>query len=143
MKVGDDSTPAAANDDLFERMRRAHRGGEVDEVEHGKADLDAGKADLEATPRPSAADFAPGLQERLLEATELALDGAFQTPRELREAVVEAIVDERYADKLPASEADSIRQTVQASLANAPLFRREVDNMLVLAAEQLRMGDQD
>lgn len=142
MKVGHDSTPKAA-DDLFERMRRAHRGEGVDEVEREEAGLEDGRTDLEQGSAAAATGYAPRLQQRLIETAELAIDGAFQSPCELREAVVEAIVDERYADKLPADEADSIRQTVQGSLANDPLFRREVDNMLVLAAEQLRVRGED
>lgn len=133
---------AAGGDELFERMRQAHRGdastvdaSEASEVSDAGGPVDSARAGgLEA----EAADPAQAaLQQSLLETAQRVLDGDFDSSREVREAVVEIIVEQRYAGRLPAAEAEQVVRTMKVTLAQDPTFRQRVDRMLVLAAGQL------
>jgi hypothetical protein len=100
--------------------------------------MDASKAHASAS--------TDALEQRLLDTAASVLDGAFETTfdttAELRRAVVDAIVEERYADTLGPEQTEQITRTLELTLTDDPVFQREVDNMLLHAARQLaRRGD--
>ena len=141
MKVGNgNNTPV--RDDLIGRMKDAHRTEAADPVDisggqgadapaSGAARRGTGSPDLEA------------LQEALLDTAKSALNDQFDSVEELRAAVVEVIVEERYSDQLPPAQAEQVAKTLQATLADDPVFRGEVDNMLLHAARRLGQQQAD
>jgi hypothetical protein len=141
MKIGNDGFSAGGNDDLLERMQRAH----TRETEAASS-VDSGSS-FEAT-RTGRADRTngasptkhPELEKQLLETASAALDGQYDGPDEVRAAVVETIVDTRYGEGLAKSERSRIVDTLQQTLVNDREFRAEVDNMLILAAKELARG---
>ncbi len=141
MKVGGNGT--SGNGDLFERMRQAHREvAQAGEVAQASPTADAGEAASVGTAGAPGVDahadpVDQALQSRLLDVASDALEGAYDSPHHVREAVVEAIVSQRYAPKLPAATADQIMHTMKATLSTDPVFCQEVDRMLVLAAREL------
>ena len=111
MKVGDGNN-ASDPGELLERMREAHRqeeAGSVDEtssvdkassVDRAGASSPAAGAALEGIGGVGSSDTVDGLEQRLLDTAASVLDGAFDSTDEVRRAVVEAIVTERYAETL-------------------------------------------
>jgi hypothetical protein len=142
MNIGDGSN-AQGTTDLFARMQQAHQTELADPV--GSAE-DAAAADnvVElAALRSMGGDETVGaeLETRLLETAAAALDDGFETVSELREAVIDAIVEERYADQLPAADAERITRTIKVTLSTDPVFRKEIDNMMIQAARRLAQSE--
>ncbi|MFP4600480.1 MAG: hypothetical protein ACOC9W_00695 [Persicimonas sp.] len=138
MKVGDGNANAASHEELLARMQRAHRQEATEGVDGAQAATDAAPAQSLGAVGGAGAGAEPSeLQSRLLETAARALDGDFDSADALRGEVVEAIVEQRYADGVPDEQLDGIKDTVRATLTGDPVFRDEVDNMLVLAAREL------
>lgn len=137
MNIGDGNNGPGAQD-LFARMQKAHQQEVEDPV--GNAD-EAAAADsvveLAALRSMGEAAVSKELESRLLETASNALDGDFASVDELRKAVIDAIVEERYADQLPAHDAERVTQTLKVTLSTDPVFRKEVDNMMIQAARRL------
>lgn len=138
MKVGDGNASAAGNEELLARMERAHRQEAAEGVDDAEASSSAASAQsLGAATGADGTSEPSKLQSRLLETAARALDGDFTSADALRGEVVDAIVEQRYADGVPDEQLDGIKDTVRATLTGDPVFRDEVDNMLVLAAREL------
>ncbi len=138
MKVGDGNANAASHGDILERMERAHRQEAAEGVDDAQSPSGAASAESLGAATGAGATSEPSeLQSRLLETAARALDGEFDSADALRGEVVDAIVEQRYADGVPADQLDGIKNTVRATLTGDPVFRDEVDNMLVLAAREL------
>lgn len=133
------SDASASLGELLERMEQAHRGEAAEQVRQtdDTAASDGPDAGAESTTGEAVDAISPRLESRLLETARGALEGDFGSVDEVRSEVVDAIIDERYADRLSDGEADRIAETLRATLTADPNFQREVDNMLVLAAGML------
>jgi hypothetical protein len=144
MKVGDgnnSSDPA----ELLERMREAHRQAEADSVDASRLAEQSGATEATGSVEAAgasngASEAVDGLEQRLLDTAASVLDGAFDSTDDVRHAVVEAIVTERYAETLGPAETEQITRTLTLTLTDDPAFRQEVDNMLVHAASELARG---
>ena len=133
MKIGDGNTQVPPDADLLERMEAAHSQG-ISQADQASAADGAGAAGggAEQLEEP-----AGELEARLLDTARAGLEGGFESADDIRQKVVDVLVDQRYADRLSDEEHRQVRDTLRASLVNDPQFRREVDNMLVLAAGKL------
>jgi hypothetical protein len=140
MKVGDGNNSPDPSD-LLERMREAYRQEETRPVDQTSSTDQSHSIDRTSAPdhTSSAQASAPvdGLEQRLLTTAANALDGAYQSTDEVRSAVVEAIVTERYAETLGPEQTQDISRTLELTLSNDPVFQNEVDQMLMHAARDL------
>lgn len=67
-----------------------------------------------------------------------ALRGEFEDDRQVREAVIDAVIDERLSNTLSAAEKRSMSATLKEALVDDPAFIRKVDDMLLFAAREHR-----
>lgn len=131
-----------AGSDLFERMRAAH--AEAAEAATGSSEADgAGGSAAADVSGPEAADAGPPLEEaaplerRLMQAARHVLQGDFDRPGEVRRAVVDTIVEQRWSHVVDAEADSGMLETLRNSLSEDLAFRAEVDNMLLHAARRL------
>lgn len=141
MKIGNNSNFNSSHitENLLQRMREAHAEART-EAAAGRRVVVAGQASLPELENASRAETSVDqqkLQARLLAIAGDALDEKYATPTDIREAVVDAILDERFGDSVKGIEREHVSNTLKASLVDDPQFSRQVDNMLILAARKL------
>lgn len=114
--------------DLFERMREAARV----ETSAGGAIAETGSADaLSATGEPQ------GLAGQVRITAERALRGEFADPAEARAEVIEQILRHRWEDSVEPARLEEMVAELKPTLSSDPEFRRQVDDMLILAAREV------
>lgn len=141
MKVGNNpNTGAVQGDDLLGRMRQAHD----EEVAAATGNDAASGAEastetlsLEEAQQAAATDQADRLERGMLKTARDVLESKFEQPGEVREAVVDSIVDARYGAFVEGEHRQDIVDSVKETLSNDVAFRSEVDNMLIHAARRL------
>lgn len=131
MKIGN-GQPA-----LIDQMRQAHleRQGELEGQGAKPFELDrSGEAEVgRAAPT--------GLKAEVMGIADQVIRGEVDDVAQVRRQVIEAIVEERYADLI--AELPNKRKaldTLEATLSQDPTFSQEVDRMLILAARDLARG---
>ena len=130
--------PAAAGD-LLARVRRAHdralEGGEATEAgDVDRPPLSDGLREAEHR----VADQADAPIERGMIATACqVVAGQYESADQVREAVVDTVVEARYDDLVAGRQRDDIVAAVKETLTHDATFRAEVENMLVHAARRL------
>ena len=128
MKIGQNTASS-----LLEQMQQAH-------AESAKT---AAPRTSFATAAPDAVGAAPGasattpLQSSVSAIASRVLSGEIKSPESARVAVLHAIIDERWGDKLSPAQHRQISKSLEQNLVDDPTFEREVDQMLILAALEL------
>ncbi|MBA2660961.1 MAG: hypothetical protein H0U74_01595 [Bradymonadaceae bacterium] len=141
MKIGNNPPNITEiSDNLLERMQDAHQEAKASTSPHSCAT----KIDLECLPDIEAVPTESGEQAQieaklLMVAQSLLTDDYSMTPTEVRESVVEIIVDQKFGDMLDAVERRRVADTLKEALVDDPGFSAEVDDMLILAARKLGM----
>ncbi|MFW5965901.1 MAG: hypothetical protein ACOCV2_00215 [Persicimonas sp.] len=131
MKINNAS---ASLDELVARMESIEAPGQT--KDSSPAD-DASASEVTGESVESEGPRAP-LDERLLKTARDALQGRFDTIDQVRARVIDVILDERYSETLQAAGREGIESTVRAALESDPNVSREIDQMLVAAASELR-----
>lgn len=130
-----------SNSDLLQRMQQMHQEGTE------KAERSPGPAKTSSdfsVDAPSAESAAPVAEKKSELASRIeteatrALKGEYSDDAEVREAVIDAVLDERLGGKLNAAEDRRMRGTLKDALVEDPAFMRKVDDMLLLAARDIR-----
>lgn len=115
--------------DLFDRMRRA-----------AGTDKTANATAASATAAPVEVDSArqaDGLERDVRVTAERVLRGELADPAQARGAVVEQILRHRWDGRVEAAQLDQMVDALTATLVDDPEFRRQIDEMLVLAAREV------
>jgi|GEM_PF-6724602 len=135
---------------LFERIEHAYQEGKLNE-----AGGEVAATEAPAAARPLGADEPAGaasvaapdangwehlenpVQRGLLKICSQAIDGGYASEDDLRDSVVEAIVELRYGGPLLEGHSAQIMHTLRATLSTDPNFRQGVEHLLLLAAREL------
>ncbi len=129
MKIGN-GQPTVGSSSLIERMQKAHAKEKTEVEEASSFSVDA------PAPPPQTKEASP-LEKSVMGIAERVLDGDLDDPSQVRREVISSIVDDRYGAMI---DPESKQQTVDAlevALSDDPAFAAEVDNMLILAAQEL------
>jgi hypothetical protein len=130
MKI--DGQPAA---ELLQQIQELHR----QSVDQTTTDSAPGFSVDTASPASSTAPASAStpLQDRIEVEASRALNGEFSTDAEVRSAVIDVIIDEKFGDRLSVADRRKMTRTLKENLVDDPGFVRQVDDMLLLAAREL------
>lgn len=116
---------------LFEQMQKAH----ADAVKTSPAAPFATR-DVDASRAPDATSTPP-LRAAVSETAQQILSGKITSPEQARSQVLQAIISDRWGDKLSPAQLRSVSKTLEQTLLDDPNFAQEIDQMLILAAAEL------
>lgn len=117
---------------LIEQMRKAHaeRKAQLSEQGGQSFKLQEGQQANQAT-APSE------MESSLMSIARQVVDGKLNEPVAVRRQVIEVIVDQKYGALIDPAQKKQTLSILEYTLGDDPQFAREVDNMLILAAQQL------
>ena len=145
MRVGDNHS-IGQGEDLLEQMRSVHAEAAqaADDVSGPSGADAAGSADPAVGPQGAGKAGGPAadpLEETLLETAKGALSDQFDGPDEVRQAVVDTILEQRWGHVVDAGDDGGLGESVRDMLSGDLAFQAEVDNMLLHAARRLGASD--
>lgn len=117
---------------LFEQMQKAH----ADAVQTPAATPFVTK-DVDVSRAPDTTALAPPLRAAVSEIAQKVLGGQIKAPEQARSQVLQAIISDRWGDKLSPAQHRSVSKTLEQALLDDPNFVQEIDQMLILAAVEL------
>jgi hypothetical protein len=117
---------------LFEKMHKAH----ADAAKTPTAAPFAPK-DVDTCRTPDATLPAPPLRTAVSAIAQKILDGQIKAPEQARSQVLQAIISDRWGDKLSPTQHRAISKALEQALLDDPNFSQEIDQMLILAAAEL------
>lgn len=137
MKIGQGQTTigGAGANSLIEQMQKAH----AESVE--KAGGSSKTSRSFSVDQAQGASSAPGeqissLDRKVVSIAERVLKGELGEPAAARKEVLHAIIEDRYAGMLGGSKKRQAIKTLEGAMLEDPTFSREVDRMLILAAQK-------
>lgn len=129
MKIGQNTASS-----LLEQMQQAH--AESAKTAAPRTSFSTAAPDVVGAAPPGASATTP-LQSSVSAIASRVLSGEIKSPESARVAVLHAIIDERWGDKLSPAQHRQISKSLEQNLVDDPTFVREVDQMLILAALEL------
>ncbi len=132
MKI-DGSNP---NQSLIQQMQEA---AQKEAASGTQPTFEVGEANQTAsTAAPATSE--PTLNTKVKETARLALDGKITDADEVRSRVIDAVIDDKLQNISNARKKKQVRETLQVGLVDNPAFIKEVDRMLLLAAQEVARG---
>lgn len=114
---------------LIEQMQKAHT--------EGKEQTQGSSFAVGGAEQAAPAEAASELERSVMQIAQRVLEGDLTEPASARREVIDAIVDERYGALVEPSQRRRTVEMLEVTLGEDPTFAREVDNMLILAAQEL------
>ena len=136
MKVGQGDGAGAQAASLIEQMQRAHADG-LERADSPSKSFSLDRTQGASETSKAAPVEAPAVEKAVLGIAKRVVSGELKESVVARREVLTAMVEDRFGHMLPAKLKRQTLKTLEQSLAHDPQFAREVDEMLVLAAERL------
>ena len=143
MSVRNDQTIGGSQQgggDLISRMREAHDQAAAEGKKAAAAGREVSGTGIGSADRGES-PVADGLEKKLVDTARRVLQDELGHPSDVRETIVDTIVEERYGEMAEDSDGGQIVETVKDVLKDDVAFGAEVDNMLVQAARRLGRAD--
>lgn len=133
MKI-DGSNP---NQSLIQQMQEAAQKEAASGTEPA---FDVGQATPTTPAKAAVEQPESALNTKVKETARLALDGKITEADEVRSRVIDAVIDDKLQNISNARKKKQVRDTLQLGLVDNPTFIKEVDRMLLLAAQEVARG---
>ena len=137
MKIGQGqgAVGGAGASSLIEQMQKAHAESVEKAGGSSKTSRSFSMDQVQGASATQAEKVSP-LDKKVISIAERVLKGELGEPAAARKEVLHAIIEERYAEMLTGPRKRQALKTLEGAMLEDPSFARQVDQMLILAAQK-------